>query len=194
MLQKIDDWLKSKRRTAIVHTIGSDGEADSMDILGLVDIDAIHLVIYISLATAGSFVVDATFVVGHATEAQTDVVEMNVLDFTLFSTDEAAVLRRGDNTTEVDAAHLTAASVSLTLGETPVGILVVAVGTRVTGDIDRFGFAPPHVALQVQIHDDVGKNHVCHRALIAVLNAQSTVGTCDDAVVDDDIIDGVHVL
>ena len=139
VLQKIDDWSKSKRRTAIVHTIGSDGEADSMDILGLVDIDAIHLVIYITLATTGAFVVDAALVAGHATEAQTDVVEMNVLDFTLFSTDEAAILRRGDDTTEVDAAHLTAASMGLTLGETPVGILVVAIGTRVTGDIDRIG-------------------------------------------------------
>ena len=82
----------------------------------------------------------------------------------------------------------------LPLGEPPVGILVVAVGTRIGGDVDGFGLAPPHVGPQAAVHDDVGERHVGDGSLIAVLYAQASVAGADDAVGDGHIIYRVHVL
>ena len=95
-LQGVDNWLKSKGWATVVHAMGCDRESGSVDVLSLVDIDTIHLIIYIAFATAWTLVVDAAFIIRHVAKAQTDVVEMDVLDFTLFSTDETAVLRHGD--------------------------------------------------------------------------------------------------
>ena len=71
---------------------------------------------------------------------------------------------------------------------------MIAVGTRIAGDVDRLCLAPPHVAPQLEVHHDVREGDVGDGTLVAVLYAQPSVGGSDDAVVNQHIVDVVHVL
>lgn len=147
------------------------------------------------LVSTGTQISHARGIVGHTTMTEFHIIEIDMIDLPYdITTHEAAILGGCHDIVEVDAAHLAAASVGLTLGEAPVGVFVVAVSPRVAGHIDGFSLAPPHVAPQLQVHDDIGEHHVGHGALITVLYAQATVGTRDDAVVKAHIIDRVHIL
>ena len=75
------------------------------------------------------------------------IAEMNIVDLSPYVTaHEASVLAVGDDVIEIYAAHLSAASYRLALRETPVGILVVAVGARLAGNMYWLCLSPPHVA------------------------------------------------
>ena len=91
-------------------------------------------------------------------------------------------------------AHLATSSYSLTFRETPVGILVISIGTRVRSYINRFCLAPPYIAPQLAIQNDVRENHIAHGSLITVLNTETTVATFDYTIIDNHIIDGIHIL
>ena len=112
----------------------------------------------------------------------------------LITADKTAVLRVSKDIDEADTAHLTALAFYLALGESPVGILMVAVGTRIAGDIDRLGLSPPHIAPQATVHLDIREDHIRHSSLVTILDAQTAVRACDDAVVEDHIIDRVYIL
>ena len=91
-------------------------------------------------------------------------------------------------------AHFATSSYSLTFRESPVGILVISIGTRVRRNVNWFCLAPPYIAPQLAIQNDVRENHIAHGSLITILNTETTVATLDYAIVDNHIIDGIHIL
>mgnify|MGYP000582203131 CR=1 FL=1 len=95
---------------------------------------------------------------------------------------------------EVDMAHLATSSYRLTFRESPIGILVISIGTRVRSNVNRFCLTPPYIAPQLAIQNDVRENHIAHGSLITILNTETTVATFDYAIVDNHIIDGIHIL
>ena len=124
-----------------------------------------------------------------------DIIEINILDLAgHIAANEAGVGADGGDVVEPDVAHIAAATFCLSLGEAPVLVLVVAAGTWVGGHVDGLCLAPPHIAPQAEVHVDVGEHHVGHGALVAILYAEAAVGAGDDAVVEQHVVDGVHVL
>ena len=91
------------------------------------------------------------------------------------ATYEATVLAQGSDVVEIDPAHLTATALDLSFGESPVGILVIAVGTWIAGHVDRLCLSPPYIAPQATIQLDIRENNICHGALIAILYTQTAV-------------------
>ena len=71
---------------------------------------------------------------------------------------------------------------------------MISIGTRVRSNVNRFCLAPPYIAPQLAIQNDVRENHIAHGSLISVLNTKATVTTFDYAIVDNHIIDGIHIL
>ena len=110
------------------------------------------------------------------------------------ATYKAAVLAGAGNVIEVDTTHLAATTLNLSLGESPVGILMIAVGTWIAGHVDRLGLSPPHIAPQAAVQLDVREYHIGNGSLVAILDAQTTVRTCDNAVIKHHVIDRVHIL
>ena len=97
---------------------------------------------------------------------------MDILHLTRhIATYEAAILAQRGDIVEVDSAHLPAAALYLTLGESPVGILMVTIGSGIARHIDGLSFAPPHIAPQPSIKLDIRKHHIRHRSFVAVLDA-----------------------
>jgi len=132
---------------------------------------------------------------GGADAAEADVVEVDVVDFAgCVSAEEEAVGTGAKDVVEEDAADFATVALGGSLGEAPSGILVVADGTGIAGDVDGFGLAPPHVTPEAAIDGHIAKGDVGDGALVAVLDAEATVGGGDDAVVEEDVADAVHVL
>ena len=71
---------------------------------------------------------------------------------------------------------------------------MIAVGTWIAGHVDRLSLSPPHIAPQATVQLDVREYHIGNGSLVAILDAQSTVRTCDDAVIKHHVIDRVHIL
>ena len=88
---------------------------------------------------------------------------------------KAAVLAGCCDVVEVDTANLAAFAFNLSLGESPVGILVIAVGTWIAGHVDRLCLSPPYIAPQASIQLDIREDNICHSALVAILYTQTSV-------------------
>ena len=65
--------------------------------------------------------------------------------------DKAAVFRSGINMIKVDMAHLATSAYRLPLWESPVGILMITIGTRIRSHIDRFRLSPPDITPKMTI-------------------------------------------
>ena len=111
-----------------------------------------------------------------AQKSYTYIIKINVLYLTWHvAAYKAAVLAGAGNVVKVYTTHLAALTLNLPLGESPVGILMVAVGTWIASNVDRLGLTPPHIAPQAAIQLDVREYHIGNSALVAILDAQSTV-------------------
>ena len=165
------------------------------DVAGRVNTNAVHISSHKSLSPARTLVVNATLVSGLFAHRQVHIVHINMVNFVLsVATDETTVLACGRDVEESDAGNLSTTSFNLPFRETPVGIFVISVCTRIARHINRFSLPPPHVRPQTAIHLDIRERDVCDRPFIAVLYAQPSVGSRDDAVVEKNVADAVHIL
>ena len=55
------------------------------------------------------------------------------------ATYETGIITKSSDIVKVDTAYLAATPLYLSLGESPVGILMIAVGTWIAGNVDRLG-------------------------------------------------------
>ena len=110
------------------------------------------------------------------------------------TTYKAAILTGSHDVIKGDSAHLSAAAFYLSLGEAPVGILMITIGTRITSHIDRLCLTPPHIREEMTIKCDIGENHIGDRSFITILNAYTTVARRNHTVVNHYTGNGVHIL
>ena len=105
-----------------------------------------------------------------------------------------AVLAGAFDICEVNMAHLSATSFGSSLRETPAGILMIAYGTRIGSHVNRFRLSPPDIGEEHAIHNHIGENHIGNRSFIPVLNADTTVTILDDTVIEQYIINLIHIF
>lgn len=107
---------------------------------------------------------------------------------------KTSILTRSCNIIEEDSLHFTTSSLCFTFGKAPVCILMITISTWIRGYIYRLSLTSPHITPHVKIHLNVTKGNVTHTTFIAILNAQTTIALCNDAVIEVYIIDRIHVL
>ena len=162
---------------------------------GLFHIDTIDIRLDKALTLAGTLVIDATGIVGQFLQMQAHIVEIDMVHLIPgITAHKTAILADGHNVVESDTAHLPATAFNLALGETPVGILMIAIGPWIAGHIDRFCLAPPHIREEVAVECDIREHHIRNCSLITVLNTNTAVAGRNHTVVDHHPGNGVHIL
>ena len=165
------------------------------DVRSRVDVEAVRVATHEALAVARTLVVDTTLVGGLFLQRERHLVEVDVVYlFGCVAAYKCPVFARTADIMEVDVAHLAACAFCRSFRETPAGILVVAYGAGVGGDVNGFSLSPPHVGEEAAIYYHVRERHVGHRTLVAVLDADASVAVLDDAVGEEHATDAVHVF
>ena len=165
------------------------------DVRSRVDVEAVRVATHEALAVARTLVVDTTLVGGLFLQRERHLVEVDVVYlFGCVAAYKRPVFARTADIMEVDVAHLAACAFCRSFRETPAGILVVAYGAGVGGDVNGFSLSPPHVGEEAAIYYHVRERHVGHRTLVAVLDADAPVAVLDDAVGEEHAADAVHVF
>ena len=107
---------------------------------------------------------------------------------------KTTILTSCNDIIESNTAYLSALAFYLSLGEAPVCILMITIGTRITSHIDRLCLTPPHIREEMTIKCDIRENHIGDRSFITILNAYATVARRNHTVVNHYTGNGVHIL
>lgn len=166
-----------------------------LNVRSRVDKESVGLSFQETFSVARAFVVDSSFESSPFVEVHFYLVEVNPVDFVGgIATYKDSVFTRTLDVVEINAAYFPAGTFHGSFRETPSRIFVVAYSTWIGGDIDGFSLAPPYVGEEAAIDNHIRENHVGYRTFVTVLYADSPVAVLDDTIVEQNVVDFVHVL
>ena len=71
---------------------------------------------------------------------------------------------------------------------------MITYGTRIRSHVNRFRFPPPDIRVEHAIHNHIRENYVSNRSFIPVLNTDAAVAILNDTVIEQYVINLIHIF